>query len=45
MVPIAMAIPDKATILAGTLKSFMEMKTISTATGNNPEINTEARRL
>ncbi len=45
MVPIAMAIPERATILASTPKSFMEINTISTATGSNPEISTEARRL
>ena len=45
MVPIAMAIPDKATILASTLKSFMAINTMSTATGSSPEIKMEARRL
>ena len=45
IVPIAIAIPDSATILASTPKSFIAINTINTATGNSPEINTEARRL
>ena len=45
MVPIAMAIPERATILASTLKNFIEIKTIKTATGNKPEMRMEARRL
>ena len=45
MVPIAMAIPESATMLASTLKSFIVMNTIRMATGNNPEIRMEARRL
>ena len=45
MVPIAMAIPDKATIFASTSNNFMAIKTINTATGNNPEIKIEARKL
>ena len=45
IVPIAIAIPDNATILASTPKSFIAINTIKTATGNKPEINTEARRL
>ncbi len=45
MVPMAMAIPERATILASTPKSFMLIKTISTATGSNPDIRMEARRL
>ena len=45
MVPIAMAIPDKATILASTPKNFIATNTIKTATGNKPEINIEARKL
>ena len=45
IVPIAMAIPDKATMFASTLNSFIEIKTINTATGNSPEISTEALKL
>ena len=45
MVPIAIAIPERATIFASTPKSFMAIKTIKTATGNKPEIKMEARRL
>ena len=45
MVPMAMAIPDKATILASTLKKNMAIKTMSTATGSKPAISKEALRL
>ena len=45
IVPIAIAIPESATILASTPKSFIAINTINTATGSNPEIRTEARRL
>ena len=45
MVPIAIAIPERATMFASTPKSFMAMNTINTATGNNPEISTETRKL
>ena len=45
IVPIAIAIPDNATIFASTPKSFIAINTIRTATGNSPEISTEARRL
>ena len=45
IVPIAIAIPDNATIFASTPKSFIAINTIKTATGNRPEINTEARKL
>ncbi len=45
IVPIAMAIPESATMLASTLKNFMAINTIRTATGSNPEINADARRL
>ena len=45
IVPIAIAIPESATIFASTPKSFMVIKTIKTATGNNPDISIEARRL
>ena len=44
-VPIAMAMPERATMLASTPKNFMAIKTMSTATGKRPEISTEARRL
>ena len=43
--PMAIAIPDNATILASTPVSFIIMNVISTATGSNPEIITEALRL
>ena len=45
IVPIAIAIPESATILASMLNSFMATKTIKTATGNNPEIKMEALKL
>ncbi|CAI8160282.1 MAG: Uncharacterised protein [Formosa sp. Hel3_A1_48] len=45
IVPIAIAIPDNATILASTPKSFIAINTIKTATGKSPEISMEARRL
>ena len=45
MVPMAMAIPESATILASTPNIFMAMNTIKTATGSSPDISTEARRL
>ena len=45
MVPIAIAIPDRATILASTPKSFMAIKTSKIATGSSPEISMEALRL
>jgi len=45
IVPIAMAMPDKATMFASTPKNFMLIKTISTATGNRLEIRMDALRL
>jgi hypothetical protein len=45
IVPMAIAIPERATILASTLNSFMLINTIKTATGNNPEISIEALKL
>ena len=45
IVPIAIAIPDNATILASTLKSFIAINTIKTATGNKLEIKIEALKL
>ncbi len=45
IVPIAIAIPDNATIFASTLKNFIAINTIKTATGNNPEIKIDARKL
>ncbi len=44
MVPMAMAIPERATMLASTPKSFMAMKHISTASGKSPEMRMELRR-
>ncbi len=45
IVPIAMAIPDKATILAVTSMYFMAMKVMSTAMGRTPDIRAEALRF
>ena len=44
MVPMAMAMPDRATILASTPKRFMAMKHIITAMGSSAEMRTELRR-
>ena len=43
MVPMAIAIPDSATILASTRVYFIAMNTIRTATGNRAETNKAAR--
>ena len=43
--PMAMAIPDNATILASTPKKCIKIKVISTPNGNNPATITEARRF
>ena len=43
--PMAMAIPDSATMLASTPVSFMMMKEASTASGSMVAMTTEARRL
>ncbi len=45
MVPMAMAIPERATILASTPKYRMAINTISTDMGNRPDIKNEALRL
>ncbi len=45
MVPMAMAIPDSATILASTPKYRMAIKTMSTAMGNKLDIKKDALRL
>ena len=45
MVPIAIAIPERATILASTPKYFIAINTDKIATGNRPEISKEALRL
>ena len=44
MVPMAIAIPERATTLASTWEIFMAMKQISTARGRRPEIRNELRR-
>ena len=43
--PMAMAIPDKATIFASTPQSFITMNVQSTARGSIVAMTTEARRL
>ena len=45
IVPMAMAIPERATMLASTLNAFIAIKTIRTATGNKPEMRIEALKL
>ena len=45
MTPIAIAIPDKATILASTPIYFMMMKVANTPMGRILDIIIEARRL
>ena len=45
MVPMAMAMPDRATMLASTPKTFMAIKHISTANGSMAPIRTLPRRL
>ena len=44
MVPMAMAIPDNATIFASTLKSFIPIKTTKTVKGNILEISNDDRK-
>ncbi len=44
IVPIAMAIPERATMLASTPKNFIAMKHIRTAIGSNPLIKMLLRR-
>ena len=43
--PMAMAIPERATILASTPKYFMVIKVIKTPTGNKTDINMDALKL
>jgi len=45
IVPMAMAIPESATILASTPNNFILINTSSTATGNKLEIKSEALML
>lgn len=45
MTPIAIAIPDNATIFASIPVYFMRMKVASTAIGNMLAMMTEARRF
>ena len=45
IVPMAIAIPESATIFASTLKIFIAINTNKTATGSRPDIKIEARRL
>ena len=44
MVPMAMAIPERATIFASTPNTFMAMKHMRTASGSNPEMSMELLR-
>ncbi len=44
IVPIAMAMPESATMFASTPVWRMPMKHMSTARGRSPEIRTELRR-
>ncbi len=44
IVPMAIAIPDRATMLASTPNVFIAMKHINTASGSRPLISTELRR-
>ena len=44
IVPIAMAIPDKATIFASTLNNFIPIKTNSTVSGSMAEMSKEDRK-
>ena len=43
--PIAIAIPDNATIFASTPKNLISMKVISTPAGKRPAMITDALRL
>ena len=45
IVPIAIAIPESATIFASTLNIFIAINTINTATGSRPDIKIEALKL
>ena len=44
IVPIAMAMPERATMLASTPKTFIATKQSKTARGSNPEIRIELLR-
>jgi len=44
MVPMAMAMPESATMLASTLNCFIAMKHIRIATGSTAEISSELRK-
>ena len=44
MVPMAMAMPERATIFASTAKILMAMKHISTARGSSPEMSAALRK-
>ena len=43
IVPIAIAMPDKATMFASMPNAFMRMKQASTATGNKPLMSSDER--
>ena len=45
MVPMAMAMPERATMLASTPTRFMTTNTISTASGSTSETSSPPRRL
>ncbi len=45
MVPMAMAIPDRDTMLASTPANFIAIKVINTATGSIPEIRMDVRKF
>ena len=42
---MAIAIPDKATIFASTLKNFIKIKVINTPNGSKLEINMDALKF
>ena len=45
IVPMAMAMPERATMLASMPKTFIAAKQASTASGNSPETNTAPRKF
>ena len=45
IVPMAIAIPESATIFASTANNFIAIKTMRTATGNKPETTIDILRL
>ena len=45
MVPMAMAMPDRATMLASIPNTFMATKTISTASGSRPATSKPAAQI